>query len=74
MKRFEYTLEIAWKLMKKFLMKTYGKTEQELTMNNIFRLMQGYGYIENWETWRDYYQKRNNTAHEYSLEKSRVLI
>ena len=60
--------------MKKFLMKTYGKTEQELTMNNIFRLMQGYGYIENWETWRDYYQKRNNTAHEYSLEKSRVLI
>ena len=36
--------------------------------------MQGYGYAQNWESWRDYYQKRNNTAHEYNLEKSRQLM
>lgn len=73
-KRFEYTLETAWKLAKKIFIQKYGKTEQELTMNNIFRYMQGYNYAKNWEQWRAYYQERNNTAHEYSLEKSRKLI
>lgn len=36
--------------------------------------MQGYNFIPNWENWRMYYEKRNNTAHEYSLEKSRKLL
>ena len=73
-KRFEYTLETSWKLAKKVFIQNYGKTEKELTMNNIFRLMQGYGFIENWERWRNYYQKRNDTAHEYNLVKSRKII
>lgn len=73
-KRFEYTLETAWKLVKRIFIQKYGKTDTELTMNNIFRFMQGYGYAENWEDWKNYYEKRNNTAHEYNIEKSRVLI
>ena len=73
-KRFEYTLETAWKLMKKILIKKYGKDEKELTINNIFRLMEGFGYSKDWLCWKDYYQKRNNTAHEYNLEKSGALI
>lgn len=73
-KRFEYTLETAWKLFKKFLIQKYGKTEQELTMNNIFRFMQGYGYAKDWERWREYYEKRNSTAHEYNIEKARRLL
>lgn len=73
-KRFEYTLETSWKLMKRVLKKVYGKNEQELTVNNIFRFMQGYGFIENWENWKDYYAKRNDTSHEYNIEKSRELI
>ncbi len=73
-KRFEYTLEVSWKLMKKILIKKYGKDETELTVNNIFRLSQGYNYIKDWQKWRDYYQKRNNTAYEYNLQKSRELL
>lgn len=73
-KRFEYTLETSWKLMKRVLKKVYGKNEQELTVNNIFRFMQGYGFIENWENWKDYYAKRNDTSQEYNIEKSRELI
>ena len=60
--------------MKRVLKKVYGKNEQELTVNNIFRFMQGYGFIENWENWKDYYAKRNDTSHEYNIEKSRELI
>ena len=73
-KRFEYSLEIARKLMKRVLKNIYGKSEEELTVNNIFRFMQGYKFISNWENWRTYYEKRNNTAHEYNLEKSRKLL
>lgn len=36
--RYEYTLETAWKPMKKYLKQTYGKSDEELTINNIFRL------------------------------------
>ncbi len=73
-KRFEYTLEIARKLMKKVLKKIYGKSEEELTVNNTFRFMQGYKFIDNWEDWRKYYEQRNNTAHEYDISKSRELL
>lgn len=73
-KRFEYTIETSWKLMKKYLKLEYGKTEQELTMNNIFRLMEGYGFIKSWETWRDYYNKRNDTSHEYNQNKAREIL
>lgn len=73
-KRFEYTLEISRKIMKRILKKIYGKSEEELTVNNTFRYMQGYKFITNWENWKNYYEKRNNTAHEYNLEKSRALV
>lgn len=73
-KRFEYTLEIARKTMKRVLKNIYAKTEEELTINNTFRFMQGYKFIPNWENWRTYYERRNNNAHEYNLEKSRKLL
>lgn len=72
--RFEYTLETAWKLMKRILKKVYGKNDAELTVNNIFRFMQGYNFIPDWENWKNYYSKRNDTSHEYDIEKSRELI
>ena len=73
-KRFEYTIETAWKLMKKFLKLQYGKSEKELTINNIFRLMEGYGFITNWENWRKYYEARNMTSHEYDIVKARKIL
>ena len=73
-KRFEYTLETSWKLMKRILKKIYGKNEQELTINNIYRFMKGYCFTTNWENWKNYYAGRNDTSHEYNLEKSRELL
>lgn len=73
-KRFEYTLETSLKLMRRYLKLEYAKDDKELTVNNIFRLMQGYAMIPNWENWKNYYVQRNNTSHEYNIEKARDLL
>ncbi len=73
-KRFEFSLEISWKIMKRFLKLRYAKTDQELTMNNIFRFMENYDFIPSWKSWQNYYSKRNNTAHEYNQIKARELL
>lgn len=72
--RYEYTLKTSWKLMKKYLKLVYEKSDEELTVNNIFRLMSGYNMIGDWENWKEYYLKRNETAHEYNIEKSRSVL
>jgi nucleotidyltransferase substrate binding protein (TIGR01987 family) len=69
-KRYEYTFETAWKLLKKYFKLQYNKSEEELTMNNIFRFMEAYGFTKNWLNWKKYYELRNNTAHEYDINKS----
>ena len=73
-KRFEYTLETALKLMKKYLKFQYGKSESELTINNIFRFMEGYGLISSFAKWSNYYAQRNSVAHEYNFSKVRKLL
>ena len=73
-KRFEYTFETAWKTMKKYFKLQYSKKEEELTMNNIFRYMESYGFAQSWLRWKEYYRQRNNTSHEYNIEKSRELL
>ena len=73
-KRFEFTGETSWKMMKKFLKLQYGKEDKELTMNNIFRFMEGYGIIKSWEMWRGFYDRRNDTSHEYNNEKSKKIL
>ena len=72
-KRFEFTVETSWKTMKRYLKVVYGKDDKELTMNNIFRLMEGYGFIKSQEAWRGYYDQRNDTSHEYNQKKAIVL-
>ena len=73
-KRFEYTIETAIKLMRKYLKLEYAIDDKELTVNNIFRFMVGYDMIKDWEAWRNYYAKRNDTAHEYNNIKAKNLM
>lgn len=72
--RYEYTVETSWKIMKRYLKLEYGKSDIELTVNNIFRFMAGYGLIPNWESWKNYYMHRNDTSHEYNPQKARELL
>lgn len=72
-KRFEYTFETAWKIMKKYFKQQYSKSEEELTMNNIFRYMEGYGFTDSWLKWKEYYAKRIGIE-EYSVKKTKELL
>ena len=36
--------------------------------------MSGYNMIGDWENWKEYYIKRNETSHEYNIEKSRSVL
>ncbi len=72
--RFEYTYELSWKIMKKYLKLFFNKTEQELTIKNIFRYTQGYGLIKDWTKWVEYNDARNNTSHEYNLNKAQFVL
>jgi DNA-binding transcriptional regulator YhcF (GntR family) len=60
--------------MKRYLKRVRGKNEDDLTVNNIFRMMENYKFIRSWEAWRKYYEYRNNTSHEYDKEKAQELI
>ena len=72
--RFEYTYELSWKIMKKYLKLFFNKTEQELTIQNIFRYSQGYGLIQDWTKWVEYNDARNNISHEYNLNKAQFVL
>lgn len=73
-KRFEYTYESAQKIMNKYLKKEYDKNEKDLTINNIFREMYNLGFLENFENWVLYREKKNTTSHEYNLEKTYDIL
>ncbi len=72
--RFEYTLDAAWKVMKRYLQTFYGKPQSELTINNIFRLMDGYGLITDAQAWSEFYQRRNATSHSYDINVARDVV
>jgi nucleotidyltransferase substrate binding protein (TIGR01987 family) len=73
-KRFEFTFEVARKLMSRYLKVEYGKAPHELKPRNVFRLMEGYGFIQSWERWSNYAAKRNDTSHEYDEKKADEII
>jgi len=73
-KRFEFTVAMSCKTMKRYLKEFYGKDDKELTMNNIFRLMEGYGFVVSWQKWREYYAKRNDTSHDYNRNKALKIL
>ena len=71
-KRFEYTLEVAWKICKRHL-EEEGFTEAATgSPKSIMRLALEAGLITDLESWLGYIDVRQNTSHDYSEDK-RVL-
>ena len=63
--RFEYTYELAWKMIKRHLEWAGNTNTSSLTMRDLFREAARVGLIKDAETWFDYHQARNETSHTY---------
>ena len=62
--RFEYTFELSWKLIKRFLESHQNTIEPSI--KNIFREAGKLGLIDSVEDWFGYLNARNLTSHTYN--------
>ncbi|MCF6346095.1 MAG: nucleotidyltransferase substrate binding protein [Thiomicrorhabdus sp.] len=63
---FEFTYEICWKFLKRWLAENLGKSSVEgLSRRELFRLSVEYRLMDSVETWMIYHRARNETSHTY---------
>lgn len=61
--RFEYTFELSWKFLKRYL--KLNNNIDVFNLKDIFRDAGKQGLIENVEKWFEYLEARNLTSHTY---------
>lgn len=66
---FEFTYEICWKFMKKWLGYNLGRTYiTGISRRELFRLSAENELIDDIEKWMEYHQARNETLHTYDQD------
>ncbi len=71
--RFEYTYELAHKMMKRYLEATEANpdTLDKMTFPDIVRLASERGLVmRGWDAWSDYRTARGTTSHTYDEKKA----
>ncbi len=64
--RFEFTFEVAWKTLKRFLEESSIESIDRLTNRQLFRLGFEQGLLRDSAAWMLYLGRRNLTSHVYS--------
>lgn len=68
---FEFTYELCWKFMKRWLEQNYSESfTAGLTRKQLFRYALENHLIVNFENWIRYHELRNMTSHTYDQEKA----
>lgn len=62
--RFEYTFDLCWKIIKRYLKAEAGI--EEFNIKNLFRLAAQHQLISDVDAWFSYHQTRNLTSHTYN--------
>ena len=62
---FEFTYELCWKFMKRWLEENVSATIDGTTRKELFRRAAENRLIEKVEPWFQYHQSRNETSHTY---------
>lgn len=62
--RFEYSVELSWKTLKRFLKIVYEV--DEAAVRELFRKAERFGVVESAGQWIIYIEKRNLTSHTYN--------
>ena len=69
--RFEYTYELCWKFIKRWLETESGYTGADrLSIKDLYRKGAETGLIINPQEWFDFHKARNETAHTYNEGKA----
>ncbi len=63
---FEFTYELCWKFMKRWLEENVGRTYVDgISRRELFRLAAEHLLVKDVEAWWEYHQARNLTSHTY---------
>ena len=66
---FEFTYELCWKFMKRWLAESLGKSSVDgLSRCALFRLSVEYSLIESVDSWMVFHRARNETSHTYDAK------
>lgn len=74
---FEYTYELAWKMLRRYLAKTSAAPTEidELSFPNLIRLgTKKRILLSDWEKWKHFRDMRNITSHTYDLHKAEEIL
>lgn len=72
--RFEYTMDLSWKMMQRYLKTVVQVDEANFrTKNDIFREAAKAGLIDDAEVWIGHYAARNETSHDYNIKKAQMV-
>lgn len=72
---FEFTYELCWKFIKRWLEVNIGSTYVEgVTRRELFRLAVEHRLIYDVDTWMEYHDARNETSHTYDSDKAEEIF
>ncbi len=73
--RFEYTYELCWKMMKRWLEINLGSTYIDgISRKDLFRYAAEHHLIEDAAKWFSYHEARNETSHVYDESVAREVF
>ncbi len=72
---FEFTYELCWKYMRRWLEVNVGRSYSEgVARRELFRLARENHLIMDVEAWMRYHEARNNTSHAYDTERAEEVF
>lgn len=75
--RFEFTYEISYKMLKRFLEATSANPTEvdQMAFQDLIRLGSERGLLRSgWDTWREYRRCRGTTSHTYDESKALEVV
>ncbi|VAW12709.1 Protein of unknown function DUF86, Caur_2869 group, partial [hydrothermal vent metagenome] len=68
---FEFTYELSWKFIKRWLGNSFNDSHVDgMTRRELFRLASEHQLIDCVDTWMEYHDARNDSAHTYDKKKA----
>lgn len=68
--RFEYTMDLAWKMLQRYLRMMQVEESAIRSKNDLFREAARMQIIDDAESWIIHYEARNETSHDYNTAKA----